>query len=173
MLNLTRCIAVLNLTLENRHFQLIKTVFWCRKGSGGETKYYVSTADATINQEKIDTIYGGFKKGNTYYFEDLTKFHARGESWNTFPTNTVADQLGFAIASLLLMFKGGERTIKIDFSKSDGTELILDIDDYNFHLSAEEGWFKLSNPCNKESTLELLLMRRETEDRREAEIFIE
>ena len=134
------------------------SVFLAGKSKDGKKKYYATTADATINKATIETIYSGFKKDNNYYFEDVTKGNAKGESWEAFTTNTVVDQLGFAMASPLLFLKGGDRRILIDFKKQNNHQLALnDPSNYDFYISAEDEWFKIENPSNNDSQLQLHL----------------
>ena len=136
------------------------SVFLAGKTKEGKKKYYASTNDAVINSAKVDTIYGGYKQNHNYYFEDLTEVNAQGESWNAFTTNTVADQIGFAIASPLLYLKGGTRTIEIDFRKFKANvdkKFKLDIENYDFYLSGEEEWFQVINFANVGKQLKLYL----------------
>ncbi|WP_299336099.1 hypothetical protein [uncultured Psychroserpens sp.] len=133
------------------------SVFLAGKAKDGKKKYYASTADATINKAVIETIYGGFKNNSRYYFNDLTETNAQGESWKAFTKDAIADQLGFAMASPLFFLKGGDRVIQINFSKHNGETLELNVNDYNFYISAEEEWFQIKNPTNIEGQLHLSL----------------
>ena len=122
------------------------SVFLAGKDKEGHNKYYAATADATVNQAKVEAIYGGFRKADTYYFEDLTASNATGDSWNAFTANSVVDQLGFAMASPLLFLKGGERTIKINFKSASGSNLKLNHNNFDFYISAESEWLQIHNP---------------------------
>ena len=130
--------------------------FIAGKDSEGRSKYYTASADATINQSVISKIYGGLANSDNYYFEDLTELNAVGEEWQAFPNNTT-QSLGLAIGSPLLYLKGGDREIRLSFNRVRRRRLDISESEYDFYLSGEEEWFKITAPIddNKEVILNL------------------
>ena len=117
------------------------TIFAAGKDKEGRNKYYKSLVDTAINQAKISNLFGAAIGNNdNYFFEDLIKKNASGESFKSFPKVNSASQLGVAIASPLFFLRGGTRNITITFNCASE----IDMAHYNFYLTGEEEWLELS-----------------------------
>jgi hypothetical protein len=133
------------------------TVFPAGKDIEGHNKFYEASADTTINQAKLATIFGGYKNENRYYFQNLTELNATGDSWKPFTKDHIAQDFGLLIASPLLYLKGGQRTITITFTDRNSAKVGLTTEHYDFYLSGEEEWIPVTASTDKLNQLVIVL----------------
>jgi hypothetical protein len=133
------------------------SVFLAGKDGDGNKRYYAATSDVVVNQARIHSIFGGLKKEGKYYFDEFTNLNAKGDSWSPLNPDTIGSPLGSIFASPLLFLKGGIRDVNLTFKDAVGKNLEININDYKFFLSGEEGWFEVAEITGNEDNVRLEL----------------
>ena len=150
---------------KNQHPFLLNegNVLLADKTENGKQKFYATTSDLTVNQAKINQVFGGFlntqTSPNTYYFRDFTEVFSSKEVWKPFSSHTESINLGFALASPLLFLKSGKRTITITF-QNDWTDAKYQElkDNFNFYLTSEEEWIEVTEQITIDEGIKIDLL---------------
>lgn len=116
------------------------TIFPAGKNTAGQSKFYASTHDHTVNAIKLASLTSMHFDNSKYFKADLFDLNAKNKGFNAFTTNKAEYKEALMIASPLLFMQSGERIIYLQFNNKH-----YDADDFTFFITGKEQIIEITN----------------------------